>query len=357
MKKLIALLLALVMVIGLVACTAAEKESPAPDTTAKEPTAEKADQVAEPDQEPAAEENKTIKLGLANINEKATFGKLVKMGFENACAAKGWELVYVDNNSDGAQAVQNAEILVQNDVDFIVDLNVDQSVAGTIVDIVSAADIPLLAVDIAMGDTPFFGCDSEAIGNLTGEYAAQWIKDNWDGEVEYLVCFTAIASGDEVQKRARNAVSIVQNSDITVGEVVEIECQNDTAVGQQRFADFLTAHPDAKKIACFTINENPATGAMAAGETAGRTDDFRIFSCGVGSQFVDPMYEAQGDTSWVSSIAVFPELYGEQICQIVEDYFNGTELEAFMPCNIVCIDWNNISEYYPKDDLPWNKIS
>ena len=51
----------------------------------------------------------TVKLGLANINEKATFGKLVKMGFENACEEKGWELVYVDNNSDGAQAVQNAE--------------------------------------------------------------------------------------------------------------------------------------------------------------------------------------------------------------------------------------------------------
>ena len=350
MKKLISLLLALVMICGLVACgnTAAPAATKAP--AAEAPAAEA------PAAEAPAQENKVVKLGLANINEKATFGKLVKMGFENACAAKGWELVYVDNNSDGAQAVQNAEILVQNDVDFIVNLNVDQSVAGTIVDIVGEAGIPMLAVDIALGDTPFFGCDSGAIGDLTGEYATKWIKDNWDGELDYIVCFTAIASGDEVQKRARNAVEAVKNSDITVGEVVEIECQNDTAVGQQRFADFLTAHPDAKKIACFTINENPATGAMAAGETAGRTDDFRIFSCGVGSQFVDPMYEAEGNTSWVSSIAVFPELYGEQICQIVEDYFNGTELAAFTPCKIASIDWNNISEYYPKDDLPWNKI-
>lgn len=350
MKKLISLLLALVMICGLVACgnTAAPAATEAP--AAKAPAAEA------PAAEAPAQENKVVKLGLANINEKATFGKLVKMGFENACAAKGWELVYVDNNSDGAQAVQNAEILVQNDVDFIVNLNVDQSVAGTIVDIVGEAGIPMLAVDIALGDTPFFGCDSGAIGDLTGEYATKWIEDNWDGELDYIVCFTAIASGDEVQKRARNAVEAVKNSGITVGEVVEIECQNDTAVGQQRFADFLTAHPDAKKIACFTINENPATGAMAAGETAGRTDDFRIFSCGVGSQFVDPMYEAEGNTSWVSSIAVFPELYGEQICQIVEDYFNGTELGTFTPCKIASIDWNNISEYYPKDDLPWNKI-
>ena len=353
MKKLIALLLALVMVLGLVACGAKAPAAEAPKADAPAAETPKADA-------PAAEapaEAKPIKLGLANINEKATFGKLVKMGFENACAAKGWELVYVDNNSDGAQAVMNAEILVQNGVDFIVNLNVDQSVAGTIVDIVSEAGIPMLAVDIAMGDTPFFGCNSGAIGNLTGEYTVEWIKENWGGELDYAVCFTAIASGDEVQKRARNAVEVLKNSDIVIGEIVEIEAQNDTAVAQQRFADFLTAHPDAKKIACFTINENPATGAMAAGETAGRTDDFRIFSCGVGSQFVDPMYEAQGDTSWVSSIAVFPELYGEQICQIVEDYFNGTELAAVTDCNIAVVDWTNIGEYYPKDDLPWNKIS
>ena len=355
MKKLIALLLALVMVLGLVACGA--KDAPAADAPAADAPAADAPAADAPAADAPAAEAKPIKLGLANINEKATFGKLVKMGFENACAAKGWELVYVDNNSDGAQAVMNAEILVQNDVDFIVNLNVDQSVAGTIVDIVNEADIPMLAVDIAMGETPFFGCNSAAIGDLTGEYAVEWIKENWGGELDYVVCFTAIASGDEVQKRARNAVEVLKNSDITIGEVVEIEAQNDTAVAQQRFADFLTAHPDAKKIACFTINENPATGAMAAGETAGRTADFRIFSCGVGSQFVDPMYEAQGDTSWVSSIAVFPELYGEQICQIVEDYFNGTELAATIDCNIAVVDWNNIGEYYPKDDLPWNKIS
>ena len=171
MKKLIALLLALVMVLGLVACGA--KDAPAADAPGADAPAADAPAADAPAADAPAAEAKPIKLGLANINEKATFGKLVKMGFENACAAKGWELVYVDNNSDGAQAVMNAEILVQNDVDFIVNLNVDQSVAGTIVDIVNEAGIPMLAVDIAMGDTPFFGCNSGAIGDLTGEYAVE----------------------------------------------------------------------------------------------------------------------------------------------------------------------------------------
>ena len=295
-------------------------------------------------------------LGLANINEKATFGKLVKMGFEQACAARGWTLTYMDNNSDGATAVNNATLLVNEEVDFIVDLNVDQSVAGVIVDIVKEAGIPLLAVDIAMGDTPFFGIDSHEMGLMSGAYGAEYIKENWDSQVDYVVIFTQIASGDEVQKRALSALDSLREAGIEIGDVEEIEAQGDTATAQSRFADFLTAHPDTHKIAIFTINENPATGAYAAAVTANREWDIRIFSSGVGSQFVDPMYETEGNQSWVSSVACFPELYGDQICGIIEQYQATGELESNYKAMLASIDWGNINDYYPKDNLPWNQI-
>lgn len=300
--------------------------------------------------------DETFNLGLANINEKATFGKLVKMGFENACEKRGWTLTYMDNNSDGATAVNNATLLVNEEVDFIVDLNVDQSVAGVITEIVKDAGIPMLAVDIAMGDTPFFGIDSNEMGLISGEYGAKYIQENWDGEVDYVVIFTQIASGDEVQKRAMSALKSLEEANIKIGAVEEIEAQGDTATAQSRFADFLTAHPDTHKIAIFTINENPATGAYAAAVTANREWDIRIFSSGVGSQFVDPMYETQGNQSWVTSVACFPELYGEQICTIIEEYQKTGTLESNYKAMLASIDWSNINEYYPADALPWNMI-
>lgn len=297
-----------------------------------------------------------VNLGLANINEKATFGKLVKMGFEEACAARGWKLTYVDNNSDGATAVSNAEILVNNQVDFVVDLNIDQSVAETLLEIFNGANIPVLAVDIAMGDAPFFGIDSNEMGLISGAYAANYIKENWEGSVEYVVLFTQIASGDEVQKRCRSAVTSLQEAGIEIGAIEEIEGLGDTATAQQRFADFLTAHPEAHKIAIFTINENPATGAYAAAVTADREWDMRIFSAGVGSQFVDPMYESEGNQSWVTSVACFPELYGEQVCKLVEGYLASGEIPAVNNAQLTSIDWSNIGEFYPKDNLPWERI-
>lgn len=304
----------------------------------------------------AAIAEESFNLGLANINEKATFGKLVKMGFEQACEKRGWTLTYMDNNSDGATAVNNATLLVNEEVDFIVDLNVDQSVAGVIVDIVKEAGIPMLAVDIAMGETPFFGIDSHEMGLISGAYGANYIKENWDGAVDYVVIFTQIASGDEVQKRAMSALESLEEAGIEIGAIEEIEAQGDTATAQSRFADFLTAHPDAHKIAIFTINENPATGAYAAAVTADREWDIRIFSSGVGSQFVDPMYETEGNQSWVTSVACFPELYGEQVCGIVEQYLETGALESNYKAQLASIDWSNINEYYPADALPWNMI-
>ena len=164
----------------------------------------------------AAFAEEAFNLGLANINEKATFGKLVKMGFEQACEKRGWTLTYMDNNSDGATAVNNATLLVNEEVDFIVDLNVDQSVAGVIVDIVKEAGIPMLAVDIAMGDTPFFGIDSHEMGLISGEYGAKYIQENWGGAVDYVVIFTQIASGDEVQKRAMSALESLEAAGIQI---------------------------------------------------------------------------------------------------------------------------------------------
>ncbi len=295
-------------------------------------------------------------LGFANINEKATFGKLVKMGFEEACEVRGWTLTYMDNNSDGATAVNNAQLLVNEGVDFAVDLNIDQSIAEVILDIFGSENIPVLAVDIKLGDAPFFGIDSHEMGLISGQYGAEYIKANWGGQVDHVVLFTQIASGDEVQKRCRSAVEALKEAGIEIGEVIEIEAQGDTATAQLRFADFLTANPDTHKIAIFTINENPATGAYAAAVTADREWDIRIFSAGVGSQFVDPMYETQGNQSWISSVACFPELYGEQICKIVEQYIATGEIAPINNAMLVPIDWSNIEEYYPADNLPWKKI-
>ena len=302
-----------------------------------------------------AEDTHTI--ALANINEKGAFGKLVKQGFEEACADRGWEFVYVDNNYDGQTAIKNAELLaLRGDVDFVVDLNVDASVGQTIMDIFNGAEIPVLAVDIALPGAPFFGIDSAAMGTFNGEWMAEYVKQNMDGEVDYVVVITQISSGDEVNLRVRNSPIAMEAAGIKIGEVVEIEGENDAAVAQRRVTDFLTAHPDAEKIIIFCVNENTGTGAHAAAVTSGREWDVRIMSANCGTQFVEPMYNCEGNQSWIATCANFPERYGEQCCRLIENYFAGEEIPEMNACDMVVINWENITEWYPLDNLPWANL-
>ena len=173
MKKLIALLLALVMVLGLVAC-GAKDDAPAADAPAADAPAADAPAADAPAADAPADEVKDnngdgkIVVGLGNINEKGIFGKLVKYGFEQACAARGYELVYFDNNADGQTAVSNAELMVMKNPDFVVEMVVDASVGQTVMDIFGRENIPVLAVDIALPGAPFFGVDSDLTGYYNG---------------------------------------------------------------------------------------------------------------------------------------------------------------------------------------------
>ncbi len=348
MKKILALVLSLLLVVSLVACgqSAPAPEAPAPEAPAPEAPAPEA---------PAADD--TITLGLCNINEKGVFGKLVKYGFEQATAARGWKLVYADNNADGQTAVTNAELMVMQDVDFVVDMNVDASVGQTIMDIFNAAEIPVLAIDIMLPGAPFFGIDSPELGYFNGETAGKYIQENYDGEVEYVVLVTQRAAGEVGYTRVRTAIDALDDMGIKYGEVVEIEGENDTSIAQQRFTDFLTAHPDAKSIIVFTTNEITGQGVHAAACTAGREWDIRLFSANCGSTFIDPLYATEGNTSWVSTISNFTELYGEQACQLVEQYFAEGSIPDTIGCKLEAINWENVTEYYPKDNLPWNNFT
>ena len=357
MKKLIALLLALVMVLALTACGG----SSAPATEAPATEAPKAEAPAAPEA-PAEEVVKdhngdgVVTVGLGNINEKGIFGKLVKYGFEQACAERGYELVYFDNNADGQTAVSNAELMVMKNPDFVVEMVVDASVGQTVMDIFNSANIPVLAVDIALPGAPFFGVDSHLTGYYNGEVAAEYINKEFAGEVDYVVLMTQIASGEEVQKRVRSSVQALDDLGIKYKEVVELEGQNDASICQQKFTDFMTAHPDTHSVIVFTINENAAQGVYAAACTINREWDIRIFSCGVSAAVTEPMYASQGNQSWVSAVAVAPELYGTQCLDIMENFFETGEIPASTPCEFTAVNWGNIHELYPEDDLPWDKL-
>lgn len=306
----------------------------------------------------AMAEEATVKVGYANLSDHSNFCKMVRNSIVEQCAARGWDLVCVDNNSDAQTAVKNASDLVTLGCDYVIEFNVDESVAPAIMDIFNEAGIPVIAVDIAHPGAIFFGADNTYAGTLAGETAGKWINENWNGELEYVVEITQPDAGEAVAPRVGAFPTGLSNVGITVDEanIIEIDGKNDSATQQSLFAAFLQAHPDATKIAVATIDDTAGNAVYSAAEIAGRADQVVVVSQNCTADFVEPMYACNGETNWIASIGYFPNRYGEWICPIIEKMIAGEELEENYYIDHLAIDWSNIKEYYPIDNLPWNNV-
>lgn len=363
MKRVLTCVLSIMMVIVLSSCTqpAATESDTAGQTSAgsvsSEQTTAGTDSAEQSDTSPDTEK-KPVKVGFANLHERNDFAKQVRNSMVKEAEARDWEIICVDNNADGATAIKNADDLITMGINYMIEFNIDSAVAPAVMEKFNAADIPVIAVDVEHPGAVYFGADNARAGQLAGEAAADYINEKWSGEYDYLVLIIQPASGETTATRINNVPEGMKNKGIEVPDekVIEIDGQNDAQVAQARVADFLMAHPDAHKIIIGTVNDVTASGASAAAETAGRKYDVAIFSQNCTAVFVEPMYAANGDSNFIGSVGYFPDRYGEWVFPIIDKMVAGEKVEDKYYIDHVLIDWSNISEYYPIDNLPWKNL-
>ncbi len=301
---------------------------------------------------------KKIKIGFANINERSAFTKMVRNGIETEAKKRGWDIICLDNASDGATAVRNADDLITQKIDYMIEFNVDGSVAPVIMEKFNAAKIPVIAVDIPHPGAVYFGADNVRAGTLGGEFAGDWINKNWKGQVDNVVLLAQAMSGSTVAPRVHKFTDGLRNKGIKVTDkqITVLDTSGDVAKMQQMFSDFLMAHPASTHIAVASMNDLYANGAYSAAEIAGRTNEVVIVSQNAAREFVEALYAKQGKTNWIASIGFFPNRYGEWIFQILDKMVAGQKVEPNNYIGHEAVSWDNIKKYYPLDNLPWNNI-
>ena len=146
MKKLIALLLALVMVVGLVACGA--KEEAAPAATEAAPAATEA-APAETEAAPVEEEG-TKTIAVIAKGESHAFWQAVKAGAEQAAAEKGYTVTFRGPASESAKDIPSQQEMVQTALSSNVDGIVLATIGTGYVDLLTQAydkEIPVVQFD------------------------------------------------------------------------------------------------------------------------------------------------------------------------------------------------------------------
>ena len=140
MKRYLALLLAILMVLSLVACT--QEQSPDPGTTNPGTTDPGTDEPGE----------KKFKLGLSFASLDALYFQAQKERAEQAAEELGFDLVVTVADNDSAKQLQQCENLLTQNVDALLCVPVDNAAIVSVVDSCKAKNVPYIAVEMCIRD-------------------------------------------------------------------------------------------------------------------------------------------------------------------------------------------------------------
>ena len=265
MKKLVALLLALVMVFGLVAC--AGNEEPA----ATEPGAT----------EPAAEGGKTYKVGISTFVNDAGMTALTGMMKESLENADIPIEVFV-TSADGSTDKQNSDVedLVTKGCDLIWLQGFDEE--AIISSLESAYDAGVkMAIGTKAATDKFTYQYANSTNEHTGEMQANWfienyLKKNPDTTYKIAMCNGTMSSAGGAGRR-NGVVWTLEESGLTNYEIVVEQDNNYVTETAQAWAEgLMTSHPEVNVIFCG--NDDMAMGVANAIEADGRTGEIILIA-------------------------------------------------------------------------------
>lgn len=389
MKKLIALLLCLVMVLSLVACgakpeegsvtgepAATDGESETPAAEGKEPSSEEETPAEEPSEEVMFENYPQIKAPvpgrvdtvdvIATIeaeeaaNDYPQYDYVVGLhsydpGYENsATIANGvreelekYGITVIESycNMDVSKYPANYDNFFLQEVDLILDAGWLGS--ESIIDHAMEAGVPVVSYDVCFDAERSWtiGGDPVVAGTCIGEYMAEVIKDEWDGEVDCMIICWSAALGESMENRMQSAVDAMAAAGIDLPEdkIFWYDAGGETLKSKNFMADFLTAHPEDTKILCAANTGNSAQGMLAAIQTAGREDDCMIYSYGAEQVAIDNM---KGEPNcWVADVGYFFRQYGWLGANTAIRVLEGEELGYWISPENFVINHDNVDEY------------
>ena len=308
-KAILALLLALVMGLGLVACGSSSTPAPAASTPAASTPAPAA---SEPAAEPAADGEAEYAVVLKVLSSQ--FWQTMRDGIQAEADKMGIKVdIYAANTEDD---VEGQVALLENAISKgykaigvapISDVNLNNAIADAtskgikIVDIDEKVNMSALA-ELGGACYAYVATDNVAVGNMGAKFLIEQIGGA--GEVAIVEGKAGAVSGEN---RRDGAKAAFEEAGLTIVESQPADWDRTKAYDVT--TNYITAHPDLKAIYC--CNDTMAMGAQEAVEASGK--DIKV--CGTDGN--DDAIQSVADGKLAATVAQDPAAVGARGLQLM----------------------------------------
>jgi ribose transport system substrate-binding protein len=293
---------------------------------------------------------KRFRIGYAAQGQDSSFPREVHATLVQAAEREGIELIVVDNRYQPKVALRNAEHLIREKVDLVIEFQTNEAVAPAIASRYFEANIPLIAIDIPHPGATYFGANNYQAGLLAGRYLGKWAKSQWNGRVDLIMLLELTRAGALVRARLSGVLAGVKETlrEAEVCPVISLDGDGQFKTSLDKVRKHLR-QAKARHVLVGAANDPSALGAARAFQEAGRAA-----TCAIVGQNAEP--DARSElreprTPLVGSVGYFPERYGDGLIKLALDLLARRPVPPALFIRHQLITPENVDHFYPNDAL------
>jgi ribose transport system substrate-binding protein len=291
-----------------------------------------------------------IRIGYAAQGTDYQFSKEVSTGLQRAAVAQGIELICVDNRYNAKIAQRNADVLVREKVDLVIEFQTDEHVAPIVAAKYRDAGIPLIAIEVPHPGATYFGANNYEAGLIGGRHLGRWARQQRYSDQDEIVFLALDRAGNLPKMRLTGMLVGMKELHPALENCRVTYLDGDGKLGESFEA--MRRHLRGSRARGFligAINDPSALGALRAMQEAGRGA-----SCAVMGQNASPEGREelrQPGTRLIGSVAYFPEKYGADILAVALDILNRRAVPPAVFVKHQLVTPENVDHIYPNDRL------
>jgi len=287
------------------------------------------------------------RLGFA-AQTHSEFSRGVAESLQRAAARERIDLITVNNRYSPKEALRNADLLVRERVDLVLEFQTYERVAPVIAAKFLEARIPVIAIEIPHPGAIYFGANNYQAGLIAGRALGRWAKENWEGEVEQLMLLELPIAGPLPGLRITGIQDALRAElpRLTNLPVLRLD-------GKGEFDQILSvvrrsvSRNPRRRTLVGTVNDMCALAALRAFEEAGAGQ-----LCAVVGQ--NAIHEAREElrrqgTRLIGTVAYFPERYGDELIPLAMNLLAQKPVPSSTFVKHQLLTPKNVNLIYPLD--------
>jgi ribose transport system substrate-binding protein len=289
-----------------------------------------------------------FRLGFAAQATDSEVSREVSAGVLRAADREQVALVTVDNRYSPTRALRNADLLVRERVDLVLEFQAFEQVAPVISSKFIEANIPVIAIDIPHPGATYFGANNYQAGLIGGRALGRWAKAHWGGQAEEVLQVELPLAGPLPQLRVTGMLAGLCEALPAAKQATAARLDGKgTFEKSLEVARRYLRRTRPQRTLVLAVNDPSALGVLRAFEEAGRGQLCAVMGQNAVREAIEEL--RRPGTRLVGSVAYFPERYGDELIPLALSILQKRQAPSAVFVEHQLVTPKNVGLIYPAE--------